>query len=325
MLETTDSGLIFLQTLERNVGSPVALSGGMAANEIMMLALDEVVPDPEQPRRHFEREAMERLKEAMIAVGQLQPIRVRKVDGRWMIVDGQRRWLALSALAKQYADDERFRIIRAYVGGEQDDDEASRRVVQVLSNIGEDLTPTEKAEALAEVRAAEPDLTPAEFAGRFGVPEGQVKFLIQLASAPSFIRAFGAGSEALPLWNLVTLLRLHRKLRRYDDVQFRETEGAHERVADREVRRLGERARTEGWGKRRLQTEADRTVGRVTGNTERGGRDSLASIRKCLDKLEGLSNQERQELRELLRATLHRLSGIPPRRGRPSVPPTVRG
>ena len=86
-----------------------------------------------------------------------------------MIVDGQRRWFALSALAKQYADDERFRIIRAYVGGEQDDDEASRRIVQVLSNIGEDLTPTEKAEALAEVRAAELDLTPAELAGRFGV------------------------------------------------------------------------------------------------------------------------------------------------------------
>ena len=290
-----------------------------------MLALDDVVPDPEQPRRHFEREAMERLKEAMVAVGQLQPIRVRRVDGRWMIVDGQRRWLALSALAKQHPNDERLRTIRAYVGGEQDDDQVSRRVVQVLSNIGEDLTPTEKAEALAEVRAAEPDLTPAELAGRFGVPEGQVTFLIQLASAPPFIRALGTGGEALPLWNLVTLLRLHRKLRRYDDVQFRDTEGAHERVADREVRRLGERARKEGWGKRRLQTEADRTVGRVTGETEREERDALASIRNCLDKLEGLSNHERQELRELLRATLHRLSEVQPRRCRPSVSPAVRG
>ena len=189
MPQTINSGLIFVQIVQRNVGSPVALFGGMAANEIMMLALDDVVPDPEQPRRHFEREAMERLKETMVAVGQLQPIRVRKVDGQWMIVDGQRRWLALSALAKRYAEDERFRVIRAYVGGEQDDDEASRRVVQVLSNIGEDLTLTEKAESLAEVRAAEPGLKPAELAGRFGVPEGQVNFLIQLASAPPFIRS----------------------------------------------------------------------------------------------------------------------------------------
>lgn len=197
----------------------------MANNEIMTLALDDVVPDPEQPRQHFQKEAMERLKGAISAVGQLQPIRVRRVDGRWMIVDGQRRWLALSALARQHDDDPRFQSIRAYVGGEQDEDGASRRVVQVLSNLGEDLTPTEKAQALAEIREAEPDLTPEDLAGRFGVPEGQVKFLIQLASAPPFIRALGTGNEALPLWNLVTLLRLHRKLRRFDDVQFRETEG----------------------------------------------------------------------------------------------------
>ena len=205
MLETIDFELSFVQTLQRKVGSPVALSGGMAANENMMLALDDVASDPEQPKWHFERKAMERLRGAMIAVGQLQLIRVRKVGDRWMIVHVERRWLALSALAKQDVGDDRFRIIRAYVGGEHDDDEASCRVVQVSSNIGEDLTPPEKAEALAEVRAVEPDPTPAEFAGRFGVPEGRIKFLIQLASAPLFNRMLGTGSEALPLLNLVHL------------------------------------------------------------------------------------------------------------------------
>ena len=115
MLETIDSGLIFVRTLQRNVGSPVAQSGGMAANEIMMLALDDVVSDPEQPRWHFEREAMDRLQETMIAVGQLQPIRVRKVDRRWVIVDGQRRWLALSALIDHFRRSASF-----HLGGEFD-------------------------------------------------------------------------------------------------------------------------------------------------------------------------------------------------------------
>lgn len=307
-LRPLNSARTWAEMSRRRFGALIALVPVMANNEIMTLALDEVVPDPEQPRRHFERGAMERLKDSIVAVGQLQPIRMRRVDDGWMIVDGQRRWLALSALARQYGDDRRFETIRAYLGGEQDEDGATRRVVQVLSNIGEDLAPTEKAEALAEVRSAEPDLTPAELAARFGVPEGQVKFLIQLGSAPALIRALGTGDEALPLWNLVTLLRLHRKLRRFDDAQFRETEGAHERVADREVRRLGERARRDGWGKRRLQTEAERIAGRLTADAASKERDPLAPIRKCLGKLEKLSNQDRQELRALLRATLDRLT-----------------
>ncbi len=63
---------------------------------------------------------MERLKNAILAVGQLQPIRVRRVEEGFMIVDGQRRWLAMCSLAKQYPDDERFRRIRAYEGDELD-------------------------------------------------------------------------------------------------------------------------------------------------------------------------------------------------------------
>src|SRR5688572_8574175 len=176
--------------------------------QIMSVALDEVVPDPEQPRQHFDREAMERLKRAIQEVGQLQPIRVRRVGEQWMIVDGQRRWLSLCSLAKQFPNDERFQTIGAFVGDELDEARASRLAVQVLSNCGEDLTPIEKAEALEEIRKAEPELSVDELAGRLGVPKGQIQFLKQLGSAPDFIKLMGAGSRespAQPLWNLVTL------------------------------------------------------------------------------------------------------------------------
>src|SRR5688572_32378870 len=191
--------------MERKVGAPdlgphVALTPGMTKNEILSLSLDEVLPDPEQPRQHFDREAMDRLKGAIFAVGQLQPIRVRRLEEGFMIVDGQRRWLAMCSLAKQHPEDDRFRRIRAYESDELDQAAPSRRVVQVLSNIGEDLTPTEKAAALEEVAGAEPNLSPEELGNRLGVPKGQVVFLRQLASAPAFIKEFGTGSEPLPLW-----------------------------------------------------------------------------------------------------------------------------
>lgn len=290
----------------------------MKTNEIMLLDLDEVIPDPEQPRRHFEREAMARLKDAILAVGQLQPIRVRRVDDRWMIVDGQRRWLAMSALAKQCPEDERFQQIRAYVGGELDEGAASRRVVQVLSNIGEDLTPTERARALREITEAEPGLGMEELARRLGVPKGQVKFLKQLAGAPDFIQELGSGERGppLPLWNLVNLVRLYRKLRRWDDDQFRDQEGEHERVADRVVRRLGDRAQQGEWGKRKLQQEADRILERITGN---GGEepqkpDQLAGIRRALGKVEQVSDTGLVELVGLLESALEKIRDRAPKR-----------
>lgn len=279
----------------------------MKNSEILSLGLDEVVPDPEQPRQHFDRDAMERLKAAILAVGQLQPIRIRKVDDGFMIVDGQRRWLAMSSLAEQHPEDDRFKQIKAYEGDELDETSSSRRVVQVLSNIGEDLTPTEKAAALEEVSRAAPHLTPEELGQRIGVPKGQVVFLKQLASAPSFIQDFGTGSAPLPLWNLVTLVRLHKKLRKWDDDEFRRTEGEHRRIADREVGKLGNRARDQNWGKRKLQQEAQRTLERLCSIAEKPRRDVLPSVRRALSGAERLEGDERIELIDLLSAVLERL------------------
>jgi ParB/RepB/Spo0J family partition protein len=188
-------------------------------SEIKSLSIDDVLPDPDQPRRYFDREALDRLKAAIFSVGQLNPIRVRRVDDRWMIVDGQRRWLAITALRKQYPDDSRFASIQSYVGGDLDEEVSSRRVVQVLSNVSADLTPSEKADVLHELLHGEPKLSIDEAAQRLGLAKGQALFLRQLAGAPAFIRDLGRGADgaALPLWNLVTLVRLHRKLRKWDD------------------------------------------------------------------------------------------------------------
>ena len=190
----------------------------------------------------------------------------------------------------------------------------------MLSNIGEDLTPTEKAMAFDEVRRSEPELDVEQLAQRFGVPKGQVEFLQQLASAPEFLQAFGTGEGAMPMWNLIILLRLHRKLRKWDADQFRETEGAHTRLADREVKRLGERAREEGWGKRKLQLEADRVLKKIEGEEEVAEKSGsrIAAVRRILAKLGELSECERSDLIDLLTTELakHAESGSAERRVR---------
>ena len=60
------------------------------------LNVDQVVPDPEQPRAEFAPEALARLAESIREHGQLAPIRVRWSDNlsKWVIIAGERRWRA---------------------------------------------------------------------------------------------------------------------------------------------------------------------------------------------------------------------------------------
>jgi ParB family transcriptional regulator, chromosome partitioning protein len=64
------------------------------------IPLDRVAPDPDQPRKEFEPEALERLAASLRDRGQIQPIRVRWDDPtqKWVIIAGERRWRA-AALA----------------------------------------------------------------------------------------------------------------------------------------------------------------------------------------------------------------------------------
>jgi ParB family chromosome partitioning protein len=55
----------------------------------------EIAPNPRQPRQIFDEEALAELASSIKAVGLLQPIVVRRVDGgKYQIVMGERRWRA---------------------------------------------------------------------------------------------------------------------------------------------------------------------------------------------------------------------------------------
>ena len=71
-----------------------------ATPKIMELAIDEVVPDPNQPRRHMDEDDLNALAKSIDALGQLVPILVAKDGDGWRIVAGERRWRAMKLLGK---------------------------------------------------------------------------------------------------------------------------------------------------------------------------------------------------------------------------------
>ena len=60
------------------------------------LEIDQVIPDPGQPRTDFPAESLTHLANSIRDKGQLAPIRVRWSDelGKWVIIAGERRWRA---------------------------------------------------------------------------------------------------------------------------------------------------------------------------------------------------------------------------------------
>ena len=58
------------------------------------IPIAELVPSPLQPRKHFSDESLAELKDSIAALGIIQPLIIRKVEGRFELIAGERRWRA---------------------------------------------------------------------------------------------------------------------------------------------------------------------------------------------------------------------------------------
>jgi ParB/RepB/Spo0J family partition protein len=61
-----------------------------------VIPIDRIVADPNQPRREFDPEELQRLSGSLRDVGQTDPVKVRwdVVQDRYQLIDGERRWRA---------------------------------------------------------------------------------------------------------------------------------------------------------------------------------------------------------------------------------------
>ena len=82
------------------------------------VAVGFITPNPRQPRRTFDEEALEELAASITEVGLLQPVVVRKIsDGNYELVMGERRWRAsqlagldyIPAIVRETADTDMLR------------------------------------------------------------------------------------------------------------------------------------------------------------------------------------------------------------------------
>jgi ParB family transcriptional regulator, chromosome partitioning protein len=99
-------------------GESAEALGEVAGARYEEVAVTAITPNPRQPRRSFDEEALDELAESIKQVGLLQPVVVRTVGtGRYELVMGERRWRAaqraglteIGAIVKQTQDDDLLR------------------------------------------------------------------------------------------------------------------------------------------------------------------------------------------------------------------------
>lgn len=71
-------------------------------NKVVLLPLAEIHPNPNQPRSHFDPEALEELSASIEANGLLQPITVRRrAAGGYELIAGERRTIAFRSIGRE--------------------------------------------------------------------------------------------------------------------------------------------------------------------------------------------------------------------------------
>jgi ParB family transcriptional regulator, chromosome partitioning protein len=127
------------------------------SEKIWQIRLDSITPSPLQPRKEFGTDALSELVESIRQHGVIQPLIVRKVDGRYELIAGERRWRA--ALAAGLED------VPAIVRIASDRDVLELSLIENLQRA--DLNPIEEAQGYTRL-ASEFGMRQEEIAQRVG-------------------------------------------------------------------------------------------------------------------------------------------------------------
>jgi len=147
-----------------------ALAPSLPATDGLVHAdIDLIEPSPYQPRTQFREAALEELAQSIRATGIVQPLVVRRVEGRFQLIAGERRWRAA----------QRAQLARVPVVIRDVPDAAAMEMTLVENLQREDLNPIEQAHAFQRL-TDEFHLTQEQVADRTGKDRATIANAVRL-------------------------------------------------------------------------------------------------------------------------------------------------
>jgi ParB family chromosome partitioning protein len=158
-----------------DTGSEVRTQGSSNLNEIEISMIE---PNPNQPRREFDQEALQELANSISEVGIIQPITLRQMEnGKYQIIAGERRWRA-SQLAG-------LTTIPAYIRTVEDEGVMEMALVENIQR--EDLNAIEVALAYQHL-AETTGMTQEKISKRVGKSRAAVTNFLRLLKLPAQVQ-----------------------------------------------------------------------------------------------------------------------------------------
>jgi ParB family chromosome partitioning protein len=158
------------------------------------VSVDDIEPNPYQPRQTFPEAEIRELAASIENHGQLQRVLLRPhptVAGRYQIADGERRWRAIELLASGAVQDAVLAEVRPI------DDRQMAELALVANDDRKDLTAIERAAAYRRM-IDEFSLTHEQLAAKLGRSKGYVSNLVRLLDLPAEWQKRVAGGELSP-------------------------------------------------------------------------------------------------------------------------------
>lgn len=162
--------------LGKGLGALITDSGS-TNDEQILVGIHKILPNPQQPRKHFSDKGINELSKSIAEKGLIQPIIVRKSENKYQIIAGERRWRAaqkaglknIPIILKQVTDNELLEFA-------------------LIENIQrEDLNPIEEANAY-ETLANRLELTHDEIAARVGKDRTTITNHLRLLKLPETVK-----------------------------------------------------------------------------------------------------------------------------------------
>ena len=196
---------------------------GSSIDTLLQVSPEQIVPNPQQPRKHFDEKSLNELAQSIRAQGVLQPLVVRKhpeFPNQYELVAGERRWRALKQI-----DVAQVPVVLRNVS----DNEILE--VSLLENIQrENLTVIEEAQSYHDLLQIH-GYTQEELAKKLGRDRSTIANMLRLLQLPSALKndletgriSSGHARSILSLPNEGVQLEMRQRLLR-NSWSVRETE-----------------------------------------------------------------------------------------------------
>jgi ParB/RepB/Spo0J family partition protein len=198
--------------------SLTALFKANVSNNILFIGIDKIEPDPNQPRKFFDQDSLNSLKDSIDSSSLLDPILIRKNEDKedfYFIVDGERRWKACSALNAEKDGYDKLKCVII------ENDSQVCELIALTKNIQrEDLLPVEKANTIADLfkKMQEKDskYQQNDLADIVNLKKSSISEYLKISHLDEEIKQEAGKSKEWTVTKLLDLAKIENKQLRYD-------------------------------------------------------------------------------------------------------------